>query len=323
MQLHRPFLTLLLTATSIWSAASTTHSLGLVTADGDFKLNQAVVRGNATLTGDDALVETLAVPSRISLRGGATLRLDAGSAARIHIGRVTVERGSGEWNAAGGPDALEALTLRIAAEPGASASARFLLASGNTVQLSASRGRFRVMNAHGTLVSRLEPGLALAFAPQQGLDGAMAPSSFIGCIVNKNSKWILYEPALKLIVELRGQSSTVEREWGNRVQINGTSPTSGQPEGRQLMNVTSVTRIEVGGCEEMATAAGAQLPAQPAAAPAASTTSPTGASTRPPVIPTRGAAEGMSAGTKYGIVAAVVGGGAVAGIAAASGKRSR
>ena len=315
MQLHRPLLTLLLTASSIWSSS---NSLGLVTADGDFKLNQAVVRGNATLTGDDALVETLAVPSRINLRGGATLRLDAGSVARVHTGRVTVERGSGEWNAAG-PDALETLTLRIAAEPGPSASARFLLTSGSTVQLSASRGRFRVTNAHGTLVSRLEPGLALAFAPQKGLDGPMAPSSFIGCIVNKNSKWILYEPALKLVVELRGQTSTVEREWGNRVQINGTSPTSGQPEGRQLMNVTSVTRIEAGGCEEMATAAGAQLPAQPSA-PAAST-SPTGPATRPPAIPAR--VEGMSAGTKYGIVAAVVGGGAVAGIAAASGKRSR
>ncbi len=316
MQLHRPFLTLLLVAPLVWSAPST--SLGLVTADGDFKLNQSVVRGNATLAGDDALVETLAVPSRISLRGGATLRLDAGSLARVHRGLVTVERGSGEWNAVGN-DALEALTLRIAAEPGPSASARFLLASGKTVHLSASRGRFRVTNAHGTLVSRLEPGLALAFAPQQGLDGPMAPSSFIGCVVNKDSKWILYEPTLKLVVELRGQAGAVEREWGNRVQINGTSPTSGQPEGRQLMNVTTVTRIEVGGCEEMAKAAGAQLPVQPAA-PAASTP-PTGPATRPPAVPTR--VEGMSAGTKYGIVAAVVGGGAVAGIAAASGKRSR
>lgn len=314
MRLHGPILTLLLAAPSIWSAST---SLGLVTADGDFKLNQSVVRGNATLTGDDALVETLAVPSRISLRGGATLRLDAGSVARIHAGLVTVERGSGEWNAAGN-DALETLTLRLAAEPGPSASARFLLASGKTVQLSASRGRFRVTNAHGTLVSRLEPGLALAFAPQLGLDGPMAPSSFIGCVVNKDSRWILYEPALKLVVELRGQAGAVEREWGNRVQINGTSPTSGQPEGRQLMNVTTVTRIEVGGCEEMAQAAGAQLPVQPSAP---GSTSPTGATTRPPAIPTR--VEGMSAGTKYGIVAAVVGGGAVAGIAAASGKRSR
>ena len=110
MQLHRPVLTLLLAAPLVWSASST--SLGLVTADGDFKLNQSVVRGNATLTGDDAVVETLAVPSRISLRGGATLRLDAGSMARVHSGLVTVERGSGEWNAAGN-DALETLTLTL------------------------------------------------------------------------------------------------------------------------------------------------------------------------------------------------------------------
>ena len=287
-------------------------SLGLVTADGEFKLNQAAVRGNATLT-EGALVETLAVPSRLKLTSGATMRLDAGSRARVHVDRVTVESGSGEWSAAKGSTALEALTLRIAAE-GETSSARFAVPSAKAVQLSATRGRFNVLNAGGTLISRLEPGLALAFEPQAG-GGSMAPSSFIGCVVKKDSKWMLYEPTLKLLVEMRGQTAVVEREWGNLVQANGTSLVSGQPEGRQMINVTTITRIDFGGCEEMAKNAGAELPARPVTAPAAETA-------RPPAIPSA-TVEGMSAGTKYGIIAAVAGGGAVAGIVGASGKRSR
>ena len=290
-------------------------SLGLVTSDGEFKLNQASVRGNATLT-EGALVETLASPSRLRLEGGSVMRLDAGSRARVHADRVTVEAGSGEWTAAaasaGAPVSLEALTLRVAAD--GQASARFALDSSKAVQLSASHGRFRVLNAQGTLISRLEPGLALAFEPQAGA-GPLAPSSFIGCILKKDTKWVLYEPTLKLIVELRGQAAAVEREWGNRVQANGTSPTAGQPEGRQLINVTTITRIDLGGCQEMAKLAGAELP------PAPATVAPETA--RPPSTPGPARAEGMSAGAKYGIIAAVVGGGAVAGIAAASGKRSR
>lgn len=290
--------------------AAAAPSLGLATSTGEFKLNGAQVRGNATLL-EGALVETLGAPSRLRLTGGAQVALNAGSRARVHAGRVVVEAGSGEFQSAAGQSiALEALSLRVAAEGPAAARARFALAAGGSaLQLSSAAGRFRVLNAQGTLISRIDPGLALAFEPQAGTGPAM-PSSFIGCVVSKDNKWMLYDPTVKMLVELRGQTSLVEREWGNRVQANGTSPTAGQPQGRQVMDVTTITRIEVGGCEEMAKAAEAQLPARPAAAPVT-----------PPVITGGGATTGggMSAGTKYGIIAGVVGGGAVAGIAAASG----
>ncbi len=300
--------------------AAAAPALGLATSPGEFKLNGAQVRGNATLL-DGALVETtLGAPSRLKLAGGAQLALNAGSRARVHADRVIVEAGSGEFHAAAGRAiALEALTLHVAAEGHTAARARFALAAGGTaLQLAASTGRFRVMNAQGTLISRIDPGLALAFEPQAGTGPAM-PSSFLGCVVNKDNKWMLYDPTVKMLVELRGQTSLVEREWGNRVQANGTSPTAGQPQGRQVMDVTTVTRVEVGGCEEMAKAAEAQLPARPAAAPPSNTAP----ASRAPAIP-RGAGEGMSAGTRYGIVAGAVGGGAVAGIVAATGgDRSR
>ncbi|MCC6536894.1 MAG: hypothetical protein IT162_05055 [Bryobacterales bacterium] len=316
MVAYRAGLVLVLAFAQTTPAASSS-SLGLATSAGEFKLNGAQVRGNATLL-EGTVVETLGTPSRLKFAGGSQLALHAGSRARVHAGRVVVEAGSGEFQAAADQTmALEALSLRVAAEGRAPSRARFAVAAGGTaLQLSAASGRFRVMNAQGTLISRIDPGLALAFEPQAGAGPAM-PSSFLGCVVNKDSKWMLYDPTVKLLVELRGQASLVEREWGNRVQANGTSPTAGQPQGRQVMDVTTITRVEVGGCEEMAQAAGAQLPARaPVAAPAAA----------PPVVSGGGGATsgGMSAGTKYGIIAGVIGGGAVAGIAAASGgDRSR
>lgn len=287
-------------------------ALGLATAEGDFKLNNAVVRGNATLS-EGALIETMRVPSQLKLASGSMLRLDANSRVRVHGDRVVVEAGSGELRASAAY-ALESRTLRV--EPETDSRLRFALTSSPTgpVQLSAAAGRLRVLNATGTLVSRLEPGLALAFEPQARTADSSAPSSFIGCVVKKDSKFMLYDPTLRILVELRGSTAAVEREWGNRVQANGTSPASGQPQGRQVMDVTTITQIEAGGCAEMAKAVDAEVPAQAARS---ATTNPA------PRLPR--AEGGMSAGTKYGVIAAVVGGGAVAGIAAAAGgdKRSR
>lgn len=295
------------------ASAAPAASLGVATAEGDFKLNNAIVRGNATLS-EGALLETMRVPSRLQLPGGASLRLDAGSRVRVLGDRVVVETGSGDFRPAS-TYALESRTLRVEQET--TSRLRFALAPGATgpVQLSAASGRLRVLNSTGTLVSRLEPGVALAFEPQARPADSSAPSSFIGCVVKKDSKFMLYDSTLRILVELRGSATAVEREWGNRVQANGTSPTAGQPEGRQVMDVTTITRIDAGGCGEMANAVNAEVPAQPspASAPGRSV----------PRLP--GGEGGMSAGTKYGIIAGVVGGGAIAGIAAAAGgdKRSR
>ena len=285
--------------------------LGLATADGDFKLNNAVVRGNATLS-EGAVIETLRVPSQVKLAGGSVLRLDAHSRVRVHGDRVVVESGSGELRPSAAY-AFESRTLRV--EPETAARLRFALAPGSgegPVQLAAASGRMRVLNSSGTLLSRLEPGIALAFEPQVQAPGASAPSSFIGCVLKKDAKFMLYDPTLRILIELRGSAAAVEREWGNRVQANGTSPATGQPQGRQVMDVTTVTRIEAGTCVEIAKALGGEVPAPSAV-------------TAPARTPGAVEGGGMSAGTKYGVIAAVVGGGAVAGIAAAAGgdKRSR
>ncbi len=272
-------------------------NLGVATAEGAFTVNNATVRGNATIT-EGASIETTMSPSRLSMTTGARFRLDANSRARVFTDRVVLEKGSGELTATK-TYAIEARSLRITPDA-PNSKARVALRDEKVVQVASSSGRFRVHNAAGILVSNLDPGLALEFEPQ--VTGPGAPSSFVGCVLRKDSKFIIYDQTTRMIVELRG--SGFEKEVGNRVQANGTARAAGAQATTQTLDVTSVVRIEQGGCADIAREIGADLAGQTAAAQPGGPASP-GAKTG-----------GMSAGTKVAIAAVVGGGGAAAAVVA-------
>ena len=140
--------------------------------------------------------------------------------------------------------------------------------------------------------------MALQFEPQ--VAGAAAPSSFLGCLLRKEGKFILYDQTTRIVVELRGTG--FEREWGNRVQVNGTTDTTATSDvGAQVVDVTSITRFAEGGCSPVAKVISAELPA--------------GASQQPSTVPAKPAPQGggMSAGTTVAVVTAL---GAGAGVGA-------
>ncbi len=286
-------------------------ALGVVTANGKFRLNSAPVSGNATLL-EGALLETGRSTSRLQLNNGARIELSSNARARVEKDRLVLEKGFGDWSASS-PYRIEARSLRITAVDTESA-ARVALQGARKVQVAALKGTFRVHTANGILVSHVEPGMALDFEPQ-GTTGA-APSSFLGCLMKKEGKWILFDQTTRIIVELRG--SGFEREWGNRVQANGTTSVTAQPVAGafQVLDVTSITRFDTGGCGSVAQALGAEVPAGPGPATAAGpVTMPT-----PPPVATGG---GMSAGTKVAIASAVGGGAGGAGWVVLNRSRSK
>lgn len=274
-------------------------NLGVATAEGAFTVNSTTVRGNATIT-EGASIETTMSPSRLNLATGARFRLDANSRARIFTDRVVLEKGSGELTATR-TYAIEARSLRITPDA-PNSKARVALRDEKVVQVASSSGRFRVHNAAGILVSNLDPGLALEFEPQVG--GPGAPSSFVGCVLRKDNKFIIYDQTTRMIVELRG--SGFEKEVGNRVQANGTARAAAAQATTQILDVTSVVRIEQGGCSDVAREIGADPVGQPA----------TAARTTGPARPSGQGGGGMSAGTKVAIIAALGGGGAAAAVVA-------
>jgi hypothetical protein len=263
--------------------------IGVVTSDGDFLLNDARVSGNATLT-DGALVQTAEAPSILRLSHGARLELGRGARAKVFADRLVLEAGYSDIRATA-KYAIEAASLRIM-PASADTAGRVVRQGERVVQVGVAEGSVRVFNAGGVLLANVFPGSPLEFEPQ--VVSAAPPSSFAGCLLRKQDKWILYDQTTRIIVELRGTG--FDKEWGNRVQVIGTTDTSAQSEvGAQVVDVSSLTRLAQGGCEGVAGLIGASLPKTPLPAGPAPTTG-----------------GGMSAGTKVAIVAAV-GGGAGAG----------
>lgn len=274
-------------------------AIGVVTSEGDFLLNEARVSGNATLT-DGAVIQTAGAPSVLRLNRGGRVELGGQAKARVFADRLVLEEGYSDIRGAA-QYAIEAASLRIA-PVSAETAGRVVRQGEKTVQVGVAQGSVRVYNSAGVLVANVFPGSPLEFEPQ--VVSAAPPSSFAGCLLRKQDKWILYDQTTRIIVELRGTG--FDKEWGNRVQVIGTTDTSAQSEvGAQVVDVTSLTRLAQGGCEGVAGIIGAALPKTPV-----------------PAGPAPATGGGMSAGTKVAIVS-VVAGGAGAGAYFATRKKDR
>ena len=329
------YLTAFLFAVSLQAAGSS--SLGVASSPGGFKLNNAPVSGSATLF-DGSIIETTDAPSRLGLASGSTFQLSPNSRARLNSASLVLERGLADI-LPGKPSMVRARSLLITPVTPDSRG-RISLTGANLVQVTAAAGAFRIYNASGVLISRLEPGDAFEFEPQD--QGPAPPSSAIGCVLKKDNKFVIYDQSTRLTVELQGAG--IEKEWGNRVQANGTARSTGQPgtATTQVLFITSLTRLEAGGCAEVASAINAQLPNQPTTAASKTAATKTAATSAPkPTAPASAATStpkptspasvaktappatktgGMSAGTKVAIIAVVGGGAAGAGIYATSNK---
>ena len=298
----------------LWGADS---ALGVATTNGDFLIDSAKVSGNATLF-DGSLIETSKTPSRLQLTDGVRIALGAGSRARVRADRLELEAGMTEM-ASPGDYQIEAGSFRII--PATPSSAFRVARSGETaVHVAALSGSLRVYNATGLQLANVFPGTALSFEPQE--TGAAPPSSFLGCVVKKNDRFVLYDQATRILVELRG-SPRFDEEWGNRVQVIGATDTSATSSvAAQVMDVTSMTRFGQGGCEAVANAIGGELPGGAASpAPPVTPQATTPPSPAPPPVPA--GSGGMSAGAKVAIVAAIGGAGAAAAVLATQGGDNR
>jgi hypothetical protein len=221
-------------------------SIGIVTAQGSFRLDDATVTGNATLF-EGATIESKARAS-LDLAAGPHVALLPESKGRIFGDRMILERGGGEFRDAAG-FRMEARELRIYPETG-QAWARVAFASANKVQVTALSGSFRVLNSRGLLIANLAPGAALEFEPvPQAAGGGRAatePWKMTGCMRPASGHFTLTDEITNVTVELSGPD--VAAAAGNRVEIIGTlnpaaTPVSGAT---QVIQVSQVKRLGKG-----------------------------------------------------------------------------
>jgi len=191
-------------------------AIGIATAKGGFRIDNAAVSGNGTLS-SGATVETDRASGQLALRNGARLQLGANSRAKVFEHRLVLEQGAGQFRAGEQSQFnLEAHSPRII-PPDASAVAHVSTVGANRIHVSALRGSFRVTSANGMVVAALAAGRALEFEPSQA--GVSAPSKLTGCVVNKDGRFFLTDETSNVTVELRGPD--LPQQAGHKVEVTG------------------------------------------------------------------------------------------------------
>ncbi len=99
----------------------------------------------------------------------------------------------------------------------------------------------------------------MRFDPQAQPENAARMS---GCLLRKAGRFILVDQTANVVVELNGDATQLTAQLGNRVEIQGTVDASGQPaEGAsQVVRVSALEEIGLGGCVAAAQGVGAEIP---------------------------------------------------------------
>ena len=207
-------------------------AIGFVQASGEFRLNQAVTRGNGTLF-DGSLIETSAVRSDVSLTAGGHLALAPNSKTRIYKDRAILESGSAEI--AVSDYKLIAANLTITGS-----SAQVAVDSPTKIRVGALSSPVEVRNSGNFLLARLNPGHALEFDNQGGASGPVKLKGTLKC--NKDGDKTVYsitDDTTNVTYEVQGKS--LDKYCGKVITVNGSVvPGAAGAAGATVVTVSTV-----------------------------------------------------------------------------------
>jgi hypothetical protein len=286
-------------------------TIGVVTASGHFILDRSEVWGNATLF-DGGKIETSSASSEATLRNGVKIQLASASSATVGESQLTLTKGAGQV-AATEDYQVTAGGLAIRSASGAS-RVRVAWLAGGAVEVTALSGAARVTSRTGLVLASIPAGRRMDFAMQ----AAAGVVTRTGCLLSKDGRFLIQDQNTQEVLEIRGDN--LAAQVGNRVTVTGTASAL-RPAlaiAGSILNASTVTLQETGGCLSVAAALDAQT--EPTNAAAATTPNePAAAPAKAPVTPPK---TGMSTGAKVAIIAVIGGGGAGAAIALAGKKSS-
>jgi len=219
--------------------------IGVVTAQGSFRVANTSVNDNATLFDGNSIVTGDTTPL-VNLKDGARILLGTGTSASISGHVVNLTQGIGELRSAASYSVL-AKTLRIT--PSKSAIATVKVESDHRVLVAAVAAPVNVYNRNQILVATLRAGDTLSFDPQPASPQA---TSVTGCLLTKGGAPIIVDPQTYQVSQLIG--GNWRGEVGNRVTVTGDVTGTGKTVdiAAQALQVASVTRVAAGGCAAVA-----------------------------------------------------------------------
>jgi hypothetical protein len=191
-------------------------AIGIASAKGNFRIDNAAIAGNGTLF-DGVMVETQRATGQLELNDGTRLQLGTNTRGKVFADRLILEQGESQFRSGGqGKFGLEARTLRIIPADSRTV-AHVSMIGANRVHVSALAGNLQVANSRGVIVAALAAGHALEFEPQAG---ASAPSRLTGCVVSKDGRFFLTDETSNVTVELRGAG--LAQQAGSKIEITGS-----------------------------------------------------------------------------------------------------
>lgn len=251
--------------------------IGTAITRGAFRIDNATVKGNATLF-EGSVLETSTTPSSVQLASGTRFLLGADSRGHLYGDHFVLEKGFTNLEKGAG---FRLIALGLTIQPDRGSSAALVSFDGaRRVRVASTGGGLRVLNSKGQIVANLAPGSALAFEPQaQGLSEI---TRVTGRLENLSGHYVLVDEVTHIVVEVVGLG--IAKEVGNRVEIIGAADRAATP----VSDASQVIRIRelrsLGKAEAVAEAAGTgkQSPVN-AGKSAPKTASQTSQTTPPPV----------------------------------------
>ena len=144
-------------------AQAGTVSIGTASAYGDIRVDDSIVKGNATLF-DGSVVETVKATANLRINKGTEITMAAGSRGTLYSDHIVLQQGETELVA---PQSfqLHAAGIRVRSnEPGSRAVVA--VKPDKTVEVASLNGSFGITNEHGIILANVVPGNPLSFAMQ-------------------------------------------------------------------------------------------------------------------------------------------------------------
>lgn len=146
-------------------AAAGTVSIGTASARGDMRVDNYLVKGNATLF-DGSVIETGQATADLRLDKGVEVTLSTSTRGTLYRDRLVLQRGETEF-AAPSSFQVEANGLHVTSNE-LNSRGVVSLNPGNMVEVAALTGSFGVTNDQGVLLASVRPGRMVSFAMQAG-----------------------------------------------------------------------------------------------------------------------------------------------------------
>jgi len=233
----KKLVTVIVLACMVSYVSAGTASIGTASARGDLRVDNYLVRGNATLF-DGSVVETGQATADLRLGKGTEITMATSSRGTLYRNRLVLQQGESQL-AAGSSFKLEASGLRVTPIQ-ANSRGVVALRPGNTVEVAVLNGSFGVANAQGILLASVRHGQALSFA----MKGGTSSTSFsgIGVVSSENGHFYISTEGVGEKYELTGKN--LKKYVGKKVLISGTVQAGVQQAGGSTP-VVSVNSVNI------------------------------------------------------------------------------